>query len=370
MDNKQLRGAIIGYGFIASKGHIPTYLARHKKLGDVEIIAVADICPTRRRLAQDVLPEARIYRDYRGLLKAEAPGLDFIDIATPPYDHAAIAHAALSGGVHVLCEKPLTCTTQEARSLLDHARRVQRVLFPCHNYKYAPMIETIGEIVRSGRIGKVHSVTLKTYRNTHAKGVREWNSHWRRESRYSGGGIAMDHGSHSLYLTFDWLGSYPTAVTARMSNLEPGKYDTEDEFNAVLKFPTGMAQMHLTWTAGIRKVIYTVEGEDGVITMEDDDLKIETTKNGQGLLPVGNVNCGKRSIRSVWEDASHGSWFSALFDQFRNAVKCGDFAGKEAHQAMLCVEVINTAYQSARQGARELPIASADGSAQEASRDG
>src|SRR6185436_3538833 len=142
------------------------------------------------------------------------------------------------------------------------------------NYMHAPAIRAIGEIIHSGQIGKVHSVTLNIYRDTHAKGITGWNSDWRRESRYSGGGIAMDHGSHSFYLTFDWLGSYPTSVIAKMSNLEPGKYDTEDNFTAVLTFPNGIAHSHLTWTAGVRKVIYTVQGDRGAITVDDDDLQI------------------------------------------------------------------------------------------------
>ena len=290
-------------------------------------------------------------------MNAEAANLDFVDISTPPCDHAAIAHAALSGGFHVLCEKPLACTIEEARSLLDHANRVQRVIFPCHNYKHAPAVKAIREIIGSGRIGRVRSVTLNTYRNTHAKGVAEWNSHWRRESRYSGGGIAMDHGTHTFYLAFEWLGSYPTSVSAKMSNLDPAKYDTEDEFAATLTFPTGLAHVHLTWTAGVRKVIYTVEGEQGAITMEDDALKIETmngTGRSNGAHAPASPDVEKRSISSHWSNSSHGGWFNSLFDDFRAAIEHGEFAGKDAQEALLCVQLINTAYQSAREGSREL----------------
>ncbi len=202
-------------------------------------------------------------RSAEALLAAEANSLDFVDISTPPCDHAAIAHLALDAGLHVLCEKPLTTTVGEARSLLEHARRAKRVLFPCHNYKHAPVVKAIREAIGSGRIGRVRSVTLSTFRNTHAKGVPEWNTDWRRQRRYSGGGIAMDHGSHSFYLAFEWMGSYPSAVTAKMSNLEPNRWDTEDNFSAVLTFPTGLAHAHLSWTAGVRKVIYSVQGERG-----------------------------------------------------------------------------------------------------------
>ncbi len=253
-------------------------------------------------------------------MNAEALNLDFVDICTPPRDHSAIAHAALAAGFHVLCEKPLTCTVAEARALLDHAKAFRRVIFPCHNYKHAPMMKAIGEIIQGGGIGKVRSVTLNTFRDTHAKGVTEWKSDWRRESRYSGGGIGMDHGSHSFYLAFDWLGSYPTSVTAKMSNLEPGKYDTEDDFTARLTFPTGSADVHLTWTAGVRKVIYTIQGDKGAITMQDDDLQIETVNGTAGLEADPSLavrDSERKSISSHWADASHASWFNPLFDQFR-----------------------------------------------------
>src|SRR6185312_13185737 len=120
MNNKtnKLRGALIGYGFISGKGHIPAYLERGKGgaavagdgNGDVEIVAVADICESRRALAQEALPKARIYADYKALLEKEAQNLDFVDISTPPCDHAAVAHAAFDRGLHVLCEKPLATT--------------------------------------------------------------------------------------------------------------------------------------------------------------------------------------------------------------------------------------------------------------------
>jgi predicted dehydrogenase len=352
---KTLRGAVIGYGFISGKGHIPAYLKR----SDVQITAIADISEARRANAQEALPKARVYADYERLLDAEAASLDFVDIATPPCDHAKIAHAAFDRGLHVLCEKPLTTTLEDAASLLKHATRAKRVLFPCHNYKHAPVVRAIREIIASGKIGKVRSLTLNTYRNTHAKGVTEWKTHWRREKKFSGGGIAMDHGSHTFYLTFDWLGSYPTAVTAKMTNLEPGKYDTEDNFTAVLTFPTGLAHAHLTWTAGVRKVMYTVQGERGAITVDDDDLQLAVMKNTQGPdVAQGAVTweVEKKQIQSNWMDASHVGWFNSLFDQFRTAIDQGEWVGKEAREAYLCLQLITAAYRSASQESRELPL--------------
>ena len=357
--SKVLRGAVIGYGFISGKGHVPAYLERAKSSKDVEIVAVADICEARRNLIQETLPKARVYSDYQALLAAESANLDFVDISTPPCDHAKIAHAAFDRGLHVLCEKPLTTTLEDAKSLIEHAARAQRVLFPCHNYKHAPVVKAIREIIESGKIGKVRSVTLNTYRNTHAKGVTEWKTHWRREKKISGGGIAMDHGSHTFYLTFDWLGSYPTHVTAKMSTMEPAKYDTEDNFTSVLTFPTGLAHVHLTWTAGVRKVIYTIQGETGAITVDDDDLQLAVMQSTRGPdVAQGAIQWAveKRTISSHWMDASHVAWFNSLFDQFKDAIQAGEFVGKEAREALLCIQLITTAYKSAQEGCRELPL--------------
>ena len=220
-------------------------------------------------------------------------------------------------------------------------------------------MKAIREVIGSGRIGKVRSLTLNTYRNTHAKGVTEWKTHWRREKKFSGGGIAMDHGSHTFYLTFDWLGGYPTAVTAKMSNLEPHKYDTEDNFTTVLTFPNGVANAHLTWTAGVRKVIYTVQGERGAVTVDDDDIQIAEMKSTGGPdVAQGAITweVEKRSIASDWMDASHVGWFNSLFDQFKVAIEQGDWVGKEAGEAYLCIQLIQTAYRSAQDGCRELPL--------------
>ena len=355
---QKLRGAVIGYGFISGKGHIPAYLQR----SDLEIVAVADICEARRELAAKALPRARIYPDYRSLLEKESSQLDFVDISTPPCDHAEIALAALDQRLHVLCEKPLTTSIEDAVRMLKKAKEVKRVLFPCHNYKHAPVVRAIQDIISSGQIGKVHSLTLNTYRNTHAKGVTEWKTHWRRDQKISGGGIAMDHGSHTFYLTFDWLGSYPTAVTAKMVNLSESLgtgFNNEDNFTAVLTYPNGMAHSHLTWTAGVRKVMYTIQGEKGAITVDDDDLQLAVMEKTSGPdVAQGAVTwkVEKRSIASHWMDASHVSWFNSLVDQFRTAIEKGDFVGREARESFYCIQLIMTAYESAKQGCRELPL--------------
>src|SRR5262249_15901910 len=163
--------------------------------------------------------------------------LDFIDIATPPCDHVEIAEAAAARGLHVLCEKPVATSTEEAQRLLLAAERHKVVIFPCHNYKHAPIIQDVRALLSSGAIGEVTTATLWTFRPTHARGVSEWLPDWRRMRRYSGGGIAMGHGSHSFYLMFLFMGGFPTAVAAKAFTV--GDWDTEDNVSAALSFENG-----------------------------------------------------------------------------------------------------------------------------------
>jgi predicted dehydrogenase len=349
-----VRGALVGFGFIAEKGHLPAYLTPSGRQRKVEIVAVSDISEGRRRLASQLLPGAKVYADYRAML-AETE-LDFVDICLPPAHHAAVAHEALDRGVHVLCEKPLATSAEAARAMLDHAAMAKRVIFPCHNYKHAPVVKQVRRILDADRIGRVTMVTLNTLRNTHARGVPEWRPDWRREHALSGGGIAMDHGSHTFYLAFEWLGSYPTAVTARMHTLGP--WDTEDNFACSLVFPTGLASAHLSWTAGMRKVLYTISGERGGIVVDDDRVEVNTAvPDGAGGV---RWESERQAIPSHWMDASHATWFGTLFQQFATAVDRHEYVGREAREAYLCVQLITTAYQSSARGSRELPLGGSD----------
>jgi predicted dehydrogenase len=362
---QKLRGAIVGYGFIMQKGHAAGYRqrARANDGGDVEITSIADVSEERRAIARADWPAARIYEDHRALLAAEAGRLEFVDVATPPSDHAEIALAALERGVHVLCEKPLAASIDEARAMLLGAARAERVLFPCHNYRHAPVIKAVRAILDGGQIGKVHLVTLQTFRNTHAKGVAGFRPDWRRERRLSGGGIAMDHGSHTFYLAFDWLRGYPTAITARAATMGP--FDTEDDFSCSLRFPTGIASAHLSWNAGVRKVLYTLHGDRGAVRVEDDDIELAVQQRsgaGAGGGTGGGTTGGtswhfeRQAIRSDWMDSSHVTWFNSLFDDFKAAIDRREFVGRDAEEAFRCVQLIATAYASARDGSRELPL--------------
>lgn len=351
---KKLRGAIVGFGFISSKGHMPAYLDRIKKYKDVEIVAICDICPDRKL---DVPAGVKFYTDYNELL-ADELNLDFLDVSTHAALHHTIAKKALEKGLHVLCEKPLTTSIADAEDLLKTAIANKRVIFPCHNYKHAPVVNAIREVVNSGKIGKIRSITLNTFRNTHAVGTKEWKPDWRRFKEYSGGGIAMDHGSHSLYLTFEWLSGYPKSVTASAQNFAYPTYDTEDNFSALYEFDSGVANLYLTWTAGVRKVIYTLQGEKGAITVDDDHIQLAIMKSNEDVNSSHKADWAVENydITSDWMDSSHVSWFNSMFDKFKTAIEQNDFENNEIKDALVCVKSIMKAYESIENNSNKTVI--------------
>jgi predicted dehydrogenase len=347
---RPLRGGLIGFGFIAENGHAPAYLARGGSHGDLELGAIADGCPARQQHARRCFPTLPVYPDAKSLLADRSLDLDFVDIAVPPCDHVSIAHAALDRGLHVLCEKPLGTEPDAVRRLLAHAERARRVVFPCHNYKHAPVIKAVQAALASGAVGSVERVTLQTFRPTHARGVPEWRPDWRRERCIAGGGIGMDHGAHTFYLACEWLGSTPLSVTATTRSRP--EHDTEEDFVCTVTFPTGMVNGYLTWGGGVRKVLYTLHGERGAIRVEDDDL--EVTRRDPAAPNGWRVE--RTHIASEWMDASHAAWFTSLFGDFLTAVQEQQFVGHEARQALACVELISAAYASARQGSRVVAL--------------
>ena len=294
---RRLRGGLVGCGTIAEHGHLPAYLERARSRGGLrESWRSPNLSEERRERARSLLPGVIAYEDRRQLLAGSRSDLDFIDLAAPPYCHAEIARAALAAGLHVLCEMPLATSPAEARAMLEDAAQAKRVLFPCHDYKHAPVVKAVRAMLLASAIGKVHLVTLQTFRTTHAKGARGWRPDWRRERQYSGGGIGMDQGSPAFGLAFEWLGSHPTAISAKTARL--GSYDTEDNLSSTLTFPTGLAMAQLTWSAGAHRARYTLHGERGAISVDDDTVEL-VLPGGAGRGRPGRAPCDRAAQGGV-----------------------------------------------------------------------
>jgi predicted dehydrogenase len=128
----------------------------------VELVAVVDPDPGARQAAE-VAP------DYEVLEEAiEGVECDAVLVASPPGTHHAVAKAALGAGKHVLCEKPLATSLEDAFDLVEAADRAQRVLMVSQNYRYNAPFRAVQRIVMEGDLGELASIRVVCRRDLRA----------------------------------------------------------------------------------------------------------------------------------------------------------------------------------------------------------
>ena len=130
-----LRGAFIGFGNVAAKGHLPGWLS----VKDVQIDAANDAVEAQGRAFLEACPGGRWHESVDSLLAEKT--LDFVDICTPPSSHAALIKRALDAGLHVLCEKPLVTRIGDAQAVAAAAAKSGRAVHIVHNWLKAPICD-------------------------------------------------------------------------------------------------------------------------------------------------------------------------------------------------------------------------------------
>ncbi|MCX6163756.1 MAG: Gfo/Idh/MocA family oxidoreductase, partial [Ignavibacteriae bacterium] len=131
-----LKGAIIGLGKIAQTGHIPAYLSERVK-DKINIVAGVDISKSNLEEFLKLIPIAKIFSSADEMFKTLK--VDFVDICVPPHLHTEYIKSALKNNVAIICEKPFTKITSEAKLLKNKLIDSKTIFFPCHQYKYSPI---------------------------------------------------------------------------------------------------------------------------------------------------------------------------------------------------------------------------------------
>lgn len=154
--NSKLQFAIIGCGKIA-----PRHAAEAAKQG--ELIAVCDIIKERADTLA-VAHNTRAYYNIADLLKEEK-GLDVIAICTPNGLHAEHSIASLQAGFHVLCEKPLSISSADAKRMMDTAKEKNRKLFVVKSTRYNPALSSLRKMIKEDSLGQLYSFQLNCFWN-------------------------------------------------------------------------------------------------------------------------------------------------------------------------------------------------------------
>ncbi|WP_080873204.1 Gfo/Idh/MocA family protein [Oceanobacillus timonensis] len=257
--------AVIGCGSIAKHRHLPEYAANKH----VEIAAVCDIVQERAEEAAATY-QAKAYTDYKTLLKDE--NVDAVSICLPNYLHAPVSVDALNAGKHVLCEKPMATSTEEADQMIEAAKQSGKKLMIGHNQRFVPSHQKARELIASGAIGKIYS-----FRTTFGHGGPEgWSADgkesWFFKKDEAFIGAMGDLGIHKADLIRYVLQDEMVEVGAFVETSAKADTDVDDNASLILKSANGIiGTLAASWAYTANEDNSTViYGEKAILRLEDD----------------------------------------------------------------------------------------------------
>ncbi|MFD2174731.1 Gfo/Idh/MocA family protein [Rhodobacter lacus] len=236
MSKSRIRIGMVGGGETAFIGAVHRIAMR---IDDAfELVAGAlDAEPARgRRFAATlgIAPE-RAYDSYLDMLAAEAAradGIEAVAIVTPNFLHFPVAKAALEAGLHVICEKPMTVTLEEAEELAALVQASGKQFFLTHTYTGYPMIRQMREMVAAGEIGTLRRVEAEYLQDWLAAPVERTGAEgavWRTDPKKAGAGGAIgDVGTHAYNLAAFVTGLEPDELLAELSAFVEGRRVDDD----------------------------------------------------------------------------------------------------------------------------------------------
>jgi predicted dehydrogenase len=242
---KKLRIGIIGCGGIANQKHFPSL----SKLGDLcELVAFCDIIPERAEKAAEAYgaSNASVYTDYRQLLNDSS--IDVVHVLTPNVSHSVITVDAFTAGKHVLCEKPMSHSSKEAKLMMEAAVKANRKFTIGYQNRFRNDVQALHKACESGRLGDIYFAKAHAIRR---RGVPTWGVFQNKELQ--GGGPLIDIGTHALDITLWMMNNYnPKSVTGSVfhklgqkpeGNMfgpwDPNTFEVEDSAFGFIKMQNG-----------------------------------------------------------------------------------------------------------------------------------
>jgi predicted dehydrogenase len=241
-----VRVGIIGYGYWG-----PNLVRNFAEYPASEVARVADLRPERLAPIERRHPGVVTTTDHRDLLKD--PSIEAIVISTPVSTHFDLALAALQAGKHVLVEKTLTATSEQALRLIEEADKRRLLLMVDHTFVYTGAVQKIKELVDAGRLGRVYY----------------WDS-----VRVNLGlfqpdvNVLWDLAVHDLSIMDTILGVVPTAVAATGISIVPGRPINTGYLTCFFEGNL-LAHFHVNWLAPV-KIRRTLIGGDAQMIVYDD----------------------------------------------------------------------------------------------------
>lgn len=265
-----------------------------------------------RRFGIDLgLDPERIYPDFDTMAFMEATrsdGIRAVSIVTPNHMHAAPAIAFLRHGIHVICDKPLTASMEDAQALKAEAERADALFMLTHNYTGYPLIRQARAMVARGDLGRIRVVQveyLQDWLATKAEDHGSKQAAWRVDPARAGlGGALGDIGTHGWNLASFVSGMTPSALSADLASFGEGRV-LDDHAHILMRYGSGargsllISQVAAGNENGLRLRIYgdkagldwSQENPNQLLFSPLGAARQVLTRNGAGALPDQSAAC-------------------------------------------------------------------------------
>ena len=224
--------------------------------------------------------EDRTYGDYTEMAKREArlkDGIEAVSIVTPNHMHFPVAREFLKRGIHVICDKPLTSTLQDAKKMVAAVEKSDAVFVLTHNYTGYPMVRHAREMVANGDLGRIRVVQAEYPQDWLAEALEETGQKqagWRTDPAQSGaGGSIGDIGTHAYNLACFVSGLEANEVLADIDTFVEGRR-LDDNAHVLLRYEGGAKGM--LWSSQVapgneNALRVRVYGEKGGLEWSQED---------------------------------------------------------------------------------------------------
>jgi predicted dehydrogenase len=322
--------------------------------------------------------------DYHRLVERDDIGL--VDVSTPGYNHREIVLAALAAGKHVLCEKPLANTLEEAQEMLSAARKASTVSMINFNYRRVPAVQLVKRLIDDGSLGDI--------RHFRAQYLQDWILDpafplvWRLNKELAGSGALGDIGAHitdlAMYLVgpiTEVVGAMETFIKERpievestggsgltaQSGAEMGEVTVDDAASYLARFANGaMGTFDVTRLAPGRRNRNTFEinGSNGSVVFDLERLNelqvyfVDDEAGLQGFRTI-NVTEANHPYMESWWPAGHIIGYEHTFvhvvRDLLEGIRTGDNPQPDFEVGFRNQAVLDAVIRSAESGAWEHP---------------
>ena len=289
----------------------------------------------------------RIYDDFKSMAEQESKlddGIEAVSIVTPNHVHFAAASEFLKRGIHVICDKPLTSTLEDAKKLVKVAEESDALFILTHNYTGYPMVRQAREMIANNAIGKVRVVQVEYPQDWLTIEQDFKQAEWRTDPKRSGaGGSTGDIGTHAFNLACFVSGLSVESLAADLQSFVPGR-QVDDNAHVMLRFDSGARGM--LWSSQVapgneNALRLRVYGEKGGLEWAQEDpnyLWHSPFGEPKQLITRNGAGAGDAAARMSRIPPGHPEGylegFANLYTEAADAIVAARTGGKAASEVL------------------------------------